>query len=76
MPHFVFLDGNNNDVGEVIGNMTLDELHENVVALKLEKELPVVTNFSTANRRAISMNDDNSGNIFKTKASSDPKAHG
>ena len=80
VPHFVFLDGSNNDVGEVVGNMTLDELHENVVALKLEKELPIITNYSSAMERAVSVRDDNgsdSGLMNKMAGkSSDPKAHG
>ena len=54
VPHFVFLDGSGTDRGEVVGGMTTDELQENVIALKLERALPVVTDIISSSRRQVS----------------------
>ena len=67
--------------------MTPDELQENVVALKLNRALPVVTNFSPSSQqtseRPVSLRaagDDAAGSLLLDGAvdwkKADPKAHG
>ena len=77
VPHFVFLDAEGADRGEVVGGMTTDELQENVVALKLERALPVVTDFG---RKVSSRQDDGRGEVIMPALSAggptDPKSHG
>ena len=79
VPHFVFLDADGADRGEVVGGMTTDELQENVIALKLEQALPVVTENIGSQRQVSNRQAAAENSIIPALSagrSTDPKAHG
>lgn len=81
VPHFVFLDADGADRGEVVGGMTTDELQENVIALKLERALPIVTDIRRSERQVSNRQGGKDEVIVPALSTAggaltDPKAHG